>query len=260
MSRILDGQGISIARSLVGNYITSLEMAGFSVTLLRLDDELTRLWDAPVHTAGPALGRLSPPLAACPLPAAAAARLPPGRRRPPRSTRLAATSQSRGTDRISTSSTPGCGWPPARLHERAAELTALDQAIGDGDHGTNIDRGFTRDRRGRSMRDVPDGDEPTRRVAAGAPADRRADAHHHRRRRGRAALRHGAHAGRRRPSLRRSDGEAGAAFVAALEAAIAGIQALGKATTGEKTMLDALVPGRDAGRAALDAGRRRRRS
>jgi dihydroxyacetone kinase-like protein len=40
---------VNVARSLVGNYITSLEMAGFSVTLLRLDDELTRLWDAPVH-------------------------------------------------------------------------------------------------------------------------------------------------------------------------------------------------------------------
>jgi dihydroxyacetone kinase-like protein len=50
VSRILKGKGINIARSLVGNYITSLEMAGFSVTLLRLDDELTRLWDAPVHT------------------------------------------------------------------------------------------------------------------------------------------------------------------------------------------------------------------
>jgi dihydroxyacetone kinase-like protein len=51
VARILDGHGISIGRSLVGNYITSLEMAGFSVTLLRLDDELVRLWDAPVHTA-----------------------------------------------------------------------------------------------------------------------------------------------------------------------------------------------------------------
>ena len=39
-----------IARTLVGNYITSLDMAGCSITLLRLDDELTRLWDAPVHT------------------------------------------------------------------------------------------------------------------------------------------------------------------------------------------------------------------
>jgi len=51
VARILDGHGISIGRSLVGNYITSLEMAGFSVTLLRLDDELVRFWDAPVHTA-----------------------------------------------------------------------------------------------------------------------------------------------------------------------------------------------------------------
>jgi dihydroxyacetone kinase-like protein len=50
VAKILDERGIVIDRSLVGNYITSLEMAGFSVTLLRLDDELTRLWDAPVHT------------------------------------------------------------------------------------------------------------------------------------------------------------------------------------------------------------------
>jgi dihydroxyacetone kinase-like protein len=50
VSRLLKGKGVNVARSLVGNYITSLEMAGFSVTLLRLDDELTRLWDARVHT------------------------------------------------------------------------------------------------------------------------------------------------------------------------------------------------------------------
>ncbi len=50
VSRILKGKGIAIGRSLVGNYITSLEMAGFSITLLRLDNDMTRLWDAPVHT------------------------------------------------------------------------------------------------------------------------------------------------------------------------------------------------------------------
>ena len=50
VSKILEAKGVAVGRSLVGNYITSLEMAGFSVTLLRLDDELTRLWDAPVHT------------------------------------------------------------------------------------------------------------------------------------------------------------------------------------------------------------------
>lgn len=50
LHRILHGRQISIARSLVGSYITSLEMAGCSITLVRLDDELTRYWDAPVHT------------------------------------------------------------------------------------------------------------------------------------------------------------------------------------------------------------------
>ena len=50
LARILKGRDITIARSLVGSYITSLEMAGCSITLLRLDDELTRYWDAPVRT------------------------------------------------------------------------------------------------------------------------------------------------------------------------------------------------------------------
>ncbi len=45
-------RGFEIARSLVGNFTTSLEMAGCSLTLTRLDDELIGLWDAPVHTAG----------------------------------------------------------------------------------------------------------------------------------------------------------------------------------------------------------------
>jgi dihydroxyacetone kinase-like protein len=50
LHQILEGQGIAIARSLVGPYITSLEMQGASITLLRLDDEMLRLWDAPVYT------------------------------------------------------------------------------------------------------------------------------------------------------------------------------------------------------------------
>jgi len=44
-------RGVEIERSLVGNYTTSLDMAGCSITLTLLDDELTKLWDAPVHTA-----------------------------------------------------------------------------------------------------------------------------------------------------------------------------------------------------------------
>jgi dihydroxyacetone kinase-like protein len=50
LNTFLDQRGITIERRLIGDYITSLEMAGCSITLLKLDDELTRLWDAPADT------------------------------------------------------------------------------------------------------------------------------------------------------------------------------------------------------------------
>ncbi|MFI7241325.1 dihydroxyacetone kinase subunit DhaK [Streptomyces qinglanensis] len=50
--RVLAERRIPVARTLVGNYVTSLDMAGASVTLCRADEELLRLWDAPVQTAG----------------------------------------------------------------------------------------------------------------------------------------------------------------------------------------------------------------
>jgi phosphoenolpyruvate---glycerone phosphotransferase subunit DhaK len=50
LNSMLKGQGVTIARNLVGNYITSLEMAGCSITLVRADDNMLGLWDTPVHT------------------------------------------------------------------------------------------------------------------------------------------------------------------------------------------------------------------
>jgi phosphoenolpyruvate---glycerone phosphotransferase subunit DhaK len=52
VAAILERSDIRVARSLVGSYMTSLDMAGCSVTLLKVDDELLRLWDAPVNTPG----------------------------------------------------------------------------------------------------------------------------------------------------------------------------------------------------------------
>ena len=49
--KILGKQGVTVIRSLVGSYVTSLDMAGCSITLTMLDDEMTALWDAPVRTA-----------------------------------------------------------------------------------------------------------------------------------------------------------------------------------------------------------------
>jgi dihydroxyacetone kinase-like protein len=52
VAKLLEASGVQVARRLVGNYITSLDMAGASLTLLRADDEMLTLWDAPVVTPG----------------------------------------------------------------------------------------------------------------------------------------------------------------------------------------------------------------
>jgi phosphoenolpyruvate---glycerone phosphotransferase subunit DhaK len=57
VQRYIEGHGARVARNLVGNYITSLDMQGFSVTVTQLSDDLTRLWDAPVDTPGLRWGR-----------------------------------------------------------------------------------------------------------------------------------------------------------------------------------------------------------
>ncbi|RUV47312.1 dihydroxyacetone kinase subunit DhaK [Mesorhizobium sp. M5C.F.Ca.IN.020.29.1.1] len=49
--KIFENNGVTVTRSLVGSYVTSLDMAGCSITLTMVDDETTALWDAPVHTA-----------------------------------------------------------------------------------------------------------------------------------------------------------------------------------------------------------------
>jgi dihydroxyacetone kinase-like protein len=52
LHQVCQRKGITIARKLIGPYITSLEMQGCSITLLKADDEILRFWDAPVHTPG----------------------------------------------------------------------------------------------------------------------------------------------------------------------------------------------------------------
>jgi dihydroxyacetone kinase-like protein len=50
VAKIAQEQGLTIERNLVGNFITSLEMQGCSITLVKLDDDMVRYWDAPVNT------------------------------------------------------------------------------------------------------------------------------------------------------------------------------------------------------------------
>jgi dihydroxyacetone kinase-like protein len=52
LAQICDDAGLTIVRNLIGPYITSLEMQGFSITLLKVDDEILKFWDAPVNVPG----------------------------------------------------------------------------------------------------------------------------------------------------------------------------------------------------------------
>jgi dihydroxyacetone kinase-like protein len=140
----------------------------------------------------------------------------------------------------------------ARLSEHAPALTALDQAIGDGDHGTNMDRGF------RAIAAALDAGRPEGDGELGVAGAVLRTA-------GRTLISTvgGAAGPLYGTALMRAGGAVTSAdpargqvdvLVDALEAGIGGIEALGKATTGEKTMLDALVPAAAAGREAISAG------
>ena len=139
-----------------------------------------------------------------------------------------------------------------RIHDQAKALTVLDQAIGDGDHGINMERGFTAII-AQLDAGIPDADGD--RVRAGTVL----------RTAGRTLI--STVGGAAGPLYGTAFVRAGAAILAAdadrspgqiavdaLGASVAGITGLGKATTGEKTMVDALAPALEAGQAALDAG------
>ena len=140
----------------------------------------------------------------------------------------------------------------ARIHEEAAALTVLDQKIGDGDHGINMDRGFAAivamlDGRGAPAADTTD-------AAATADTLRQAGKTLISTVGGAAGPLYGTAFLRAAGALAGEQPSSAAAFVAALEAAAGGIAALGKAAEGEKTMLDALFPAARAAREALDGG------
>ena len=139
-----------------------------------------------------------------------------------------------------------------RIHEQAPALTALDQAIGDGDHGINLDRGFAAILV-QLAAGGPDVDDDTVRAGtvlrtAGRTLISTVG--------GAAGPLYGTAFVRAGGTLVGAESSAtgGELLLAALEAAIGGIAGLGKATMGEKTMLDALVPAMESGRVALAAG------
>jgi len=140
-----------------------------------------------------------------------------------------------------------------RVHAEAASLTALDQAIGDGDHGINLDRGFAAIVAMLDERPAPE--DGTADATATADLLRQAGKTLISKVGGASGPLYGTAFLRGAGAIgAATDPSAGAGFVAALEAAAGGISALGKSAEGEKTMLDALFPAARAARAALDGG------
>jgi dihydroxyacetone kinase-like protein len=139
-----------------------------------------------------------------------------------------------------------------RIHDQADALTALDRAIGDGDHGINLDRGFTAIRVALDA-GIPDADGDRARAGtmlrtAGRTLISTVG--------GAAGPLYGTAFMRAGGIVAAADPEqpAGQVVIDALESAIGGIAGLGKATVGEKTMIDALVPALEGGRASVAAG------
>ena len=191
----LKEQGIAVYDTMVGNYMTSIEMAGFSITLLRLDDELKGLYDAPADTL--------------------------------------AWKKEEGMSSLDTKQMAAIIEGMAKKIEAEKDyLTQLDNEIGDGDHGINLARGFEAVEK--KLPSLAGGDIGALLKGVGMQLVSTVG--------GASGPLYGTafmKAGMACKGLTELDGPA---FIKAMEAAVDGIKMRGKATEGEKTMLDALCP------------------
>ncbi len=125
----LAGRGVRVERLYVGNYMTSLDMKGYSLSLLPLDDQLLQRLDAPADASGWTVGAaLSDPARSQEAPAVQEELLPARSALTPETTRLEAAIRAAAQSLID--------------HE--AQLTAWDKQVGDGDCGTTLRRGAER--------------------------------------------------------------------------------------------------------------------
>lgn len=228
LKQVLDARGIAIHRSWVGEYATSLEMAGASITLMRLDDELAGLLDHPCRTPALTVGAID----------GAAA----GTARSVRKAASGAETPARAAPAV-TLICDGAVTPALfrAMMQRAGDeiiaardwLSELDGVIGDGDHGITMEIGW---KAVQGALDNAPGDETIEGTckrmakafldAVGASSGPLYAT---------AFLRAGAAVGDR------LNLDAGA-LAAWLAAALQGVRDRGRAEPGDKTMIDAWVP------------------
>ncbi|GAB2833538.1 dihydroxyacetone kinase family protein [Streptomyces daliensis] len=228
VSRLLAEAGLEAVRPEVGELVTSLDMAGCSLTLTWLDDELERLWLAPADTPAYRRGALATPTRP-----AADVRTRSPRARTSAATPAPAVAEGAGAD-TSAFAVRALRTAHTVLHEQEEALGRLDAIAGDGDHGRGmckgVDAALAAAERAESERAAPAallaaaGDAwaaeaggtsgalwgaGLRALGAGLPADRAPEPKE---------------------------------LAAAAESALRAVTALGKAEVGDKTLVDALQP------------------
>ena len=242
---VLAGRGVNVWRTYMGPYMTSLEMRGFSITLLRLDDELKRLLDAPADAPAWTQGEAGASARGCSCGRPSAASEPAAGAAPAAPAKAAPASE--GTD----------GADPAAelarrvllavadtLDEHRDELTQLDMPIGDSDHGVNMARGFG------AVRDLLPSlagkDAPSVLRKAGMTVISKVG--------GSSGPLYGTMLRKIGAAAKKAGGLTLASFAAGLEQGFAGIQDLAGAQLGDKTMLDAMAPAIESLKASATAG------
>ncbi|MEW1919709.1 dihydroxyacetone kinase family protein [Pseudarthrobacter oxydans] len=233
IDKLLTAAGLTIVEPECGELVTSLDMSGLSLTLLWLDDELERYWTAPADTPGYRKGSMAP-----------------------RARREVAAPEgalaAEGED--TTAAAAGLGRLAAAVlaqardavvdHER--ELGRLDAIAGDGDHGVGMRRGV--DAAVAAAGEAVGAGLSVHRVltAAGEAWSERAG--------GTSGALWGSALGAAGRALGNQDSYSGGDAAAAVTAFADAVTTLGKADVGDKTMVDALLPFRNAFVAAFDGG------
>ena len=233
IDKLLTAAGLTIVEPECGELVTSLDMSGLSLTLLWLDDELERYWTAPADTPGYRKGSLAP-----------------------RSRRELAAPEDAVAVEVehATAAAAGLGRLAAAVlaqaqdtvvaHEK--ELGRLDAIAGDGDHGIGMRRGV--DAATAAARKAAEAGLSVQRVltVAGEAWSERAG--------GTSGALWGSAVAAAGRVLGNRDSYRGEDAAAAVTAFVDAVTTLGKATPGDKTMVDALLPFRDAFLAAFDDG------
>ncbi len=241
---VLSERGIAVARTYMGPFMTSLEMRGFSVTLLRLDDELEKLLAAPARavawTEGEAVasaGAVSG--ASAEAPAAAVEKGAPDAGAKP-----ADAAASTVDDPAAARVTAALLAVAEAMDAHKDELTELDMPIGDSDHGINMARGFDAVRE--QLPGLAGADAPTIMRKAAMTVISKVG--------GSSGPLYGTLMRKMGVAVKRAGGLTLASFAQGLRDGLQGIEDLAGGAPGDKTMIDAMVPAIASLDEALAAG------